>query len=115
MDTITSWGGGLFGFFVLVVTVVGAWKAFAKAGQPGLFAIIPIINILAIMKIAGKPWWWALLLLIPIVQLFVIFIVMSNVASAYGKGLGFTLGLIFLAPLFWCILGFGDARYQGAR
>lgn len=36
-----------------------------------------------------------------------------DVAKSFGKGTGFALGLIFLAPIFWLILGFGDARYVG--
>ena len=31
---------------------------------------------------------------------------------AFGKGIGFLIGLIFLAPVFWLILGLGDAEYQ---
>jgi hypothetical protein len=27
---------------------------------------------------------------------------------------GTTLGLLFLGPIFWVILGFGSAQYQGA-
>jgi hypothetical protein len=36
------------------------------------------------------------------------------VAQAFGKGTGFGLGLAFLGPIFYCILGFGDDQYQGA-
>lgn len=37
-----------------------------------------------------------------------------KLAKAFGKGIGFTLGLLFLNPIFLMILGFGGARYQGA-
>ena len=33
-------------------------------------------------------------------------------AKVFGKGTGFALGLIFLGPIFWMILGFGSADYQ---
>lgn len=33
-------------------------------------------------------------------------------ASVFGKGRGFTVGLCLLNPIFICILGFGNAEYQ---
>jgi hypothetical protein len=36
------------------------------------------------------------------------------VARAFGRGIGFGLGLAFLGVVFFPILGFGDYRYRGA-
>jgi hypothetical protein len=36
------------------------------------------------------------------------------ISKSFGKGVGFTIGLIFLSFIFWPILGFGDAQYQGS-
>ena len=33
-------------------------------------------------------------------------------SRAFGHGLGYTLGLIFLQPIFWLILGFGSSKYH---
>ena len=35
-----------------------------------------------------------------------------KLAKAFGKGIGFFLGLIVLNPIFMIILGFGSAQYQ---
>ena len=35
-----------------------------------------------------------------------------RLAKAFGKGVGFTLGLIFLSGIFYLILGFGKAKYD---
>lgn len=35
-----------------------------------------------------------------------------KLAKAFGKGVGFTLGLIFLSGIFYMILGFGKAKYD---
>ncbi|HPJ45228.1 MAG TPA: DUF5684 domain-containing protein [Tenuifilaceae bacterium] len=32
---------------------------------------------------------------------------------SFGKGVGFTIGLIFLGFIFLPILAFGDAKYNG--
>jgi hypothetical protein len=34
-------------------------------------------------------------------------------ASSFGKGAGFTVGLIFLSWIFLAILGWGSAQYRG--
>jgi hypothetical protein len=98
---------------VLVVMIAGMWKVFTKARQPGWASLIPIYNILILLKMVNKPWWWILLYLIPIVSIVISCMVMYEVAKAFGKGVGFTLGLIFLPFIFFPILGFGDAVYQG--
>lgn len=103
----------LFGLILGIVALAGMWKAFEKAGQPGWAAIIPIYNLYVLTKVAGRPGWWVLLLLIPIVGLIVIILLSIDVAGKFGRGAGFGLGLAFLSFIFWPILGFGDATYQG--
>jgi hypothetical protein len=39
--------------------------------------------------------------------------VLHLLSKSFGNGIGFTLGLIFLNPIFILILGFGDAKYIG--
>lgn len=38
-----------------------------------------------------------------------------RLAKAFGKGIGYTLGLIFLPNIFTLILGFGKAKYDAKR
>ena len=99
---------------IVVLIIAGIWKVFSKAGQPGWAAIIPIYNAYILLKIAGKPGWWLLLLFIPLVNLVIGILVAIEVAKAFGKGTGFGLGLVFLGFIFYPILGFGSATYQGA-
>ncbi len=116
----SSNGGGIGGMVVVVIylaiivlMIAGMWKMFTKAGQAGFLAIIPIVNAYIILKIVGRPWWWLILMLIPIVSLIVWIIAMLDLAKSFGKGVGFAVGLILLGPIFVCILGFGSAQYQG--
>jgi len=103
---------------LVVFILAGIWKAFTKAGKPGWASIIPIYNIIVLLEIARKPLWWIVLFLIPIVSIVVAIIVYIEVAKNFGKGAGFGIGLALLGPIFWPILGFGDAQYiaqaQGA-
>jgi len=99
-------------FIVLMVAAV--WKVFSKAGQPGWAALIPIFNVYIMCKVAGRPGWWFLLFLIPFVNLVIIIIVTVDIAKRFGKGVGFAIGMVILPFIFWPILGFGSAQYQGA-
>jgi uncharacterized membrane protein YoaK (UPF0700 family) len=84
-----------------------------KAGKPGWAAIIPIYNVIVLLQIAGKPLWWIILLFIPIVNLIMAILIGIAVAKKFGKSGGFGVGLALLGFIFYPILGFGDAQYQG--
>ena len=97
---------------ITVLVIAAMWKIFEKAGEPGWAALIPIYNMIVLLKIAGKPWWWLLLMFIPFVNFVILILVAIAVAKNFGKGAGFGLGLAFLAPVFYPMLAWGDARYQ---
>jgi uncharacterized membrane protein YoaK (UPF0700 family) len=88
------------------------WKLFVKAGEPGWASIIPIYNAIVMLKIAGKPLWWFLLYLIPIVNIVIAIIVTVALAKNFGKDVGFAVGLILLPIIFYPILAFGSAQYH---
>ena len=94
--------------------IVSYWKVFEKAGQPGWGVLIPIYNILLLLKLAGKPGWWILLYLIPLVNIVIAIIVSIEIAKNFGKDALFGVGLAFLGIIFYPILAFGSAQYLGA-
>jgi len=113
MGAIVALVIALFEIALVVLIIAGVWKTFVKAGQPGWAAIIPFYNIYIMLKIANKPGWWLLLFFIPVVNIVIGIIVAIEIAKAFGQGAGFGIGLAFLGFIFYPILGFGDAKYQG--
>ena len=107
-------GTYIFAIVVAVIMIAAMWKVFTKAGKPGWASIIPIYNIIVLLSIAGKPTWWFILLLIPIVNLVIAILMYVALAEKFGKGGGFAMGLVFLGFIFFPILGFGGAQYRGA-
>jgi len=98
---------------IAIFLIAAQWKIFQKAEQPGWACIIPIYSTIVLLRVVGKPWWWLLLMLIPLVNI-VFAIWMTNLLSkSFGKDEGFTLGLIFLGFIFYPILGFGSSKYLG--
>ena len=98
--------------FVLIM-IISFWKVFTKAGKPGWAIFVPIYNIIVMLQVAGRPVWWIILFFIPVVNAIIAIIMYIDIAKAFGKSVGFGLGLVFLGFIFWPILGFGDAQYQG--
>ncbi|HET8645673.1 MAG TPA: DUF5684 domain-containing protein [Vicinamibacteria bacterium] len=114
-------GGGIVGLLFMAVwlgltalVIAGFWKTFVKAGEPGWAILVPIYNVIVLLKIAGKPAWWFLLFLVPLVNLVIGIMVAVEIAGNFGKGTGFGVGLALLPFVFYPMLGFGDAVYQGA-
>jgi hypothetical protein len=98
---------------IIALMIVSMWKIFTKAGKPGWACLIPIYNILVLLEIIGKPWWWLLLMLIPFVNFIFAIWAMNLLSKSYGHEVGFTLGLIFLSFVFIPILGLGESKYIG--
>lgn len=97
---------------IVLLMIVSLWITVNKAGRPGVSQIIPIWNIIELVRISGKPVWWVILiLLIPIVNLVLIIMVWHGISKAFGKDAGFTVGLVLLPFVFFPILAFGKATY----
>jgi hypothetical protein len=98
---------------LIALMIASMWIIFTKAGKPGWACLIPIYNIIVMLQIIGKPWWWLLLMLIPIVNLVFAIWMLNLISKSYGHGVGFTLGILFLSFIFLPILAFGSSKYVG--
>src|SRR5215475_8307947 len=82
---------------ILIFGLIAMWKVFVKAGQPGWAALIPIYNVIVLLRIASKPWWWIFLMIVPLVNIVILFLVSIDIAKNFGQGVGFGIGLALLA------------------
>lgn len=111
--------GGLFAGYTIVVLALGIlgivcnWKIYAKAGQPGWGALIPIYNVYLLFKITWGNGWYFLLTLIPIANVVIAILTQVKLAKVFGKDSGFAVGLIFLSFIFLPILAFDKSEYVG--
>ena len=122
-DFIMQNAGLLCAIYVPLVVfgIVCYWKLFKKAGEPGWAILIPIYNVVVLMRVAKMSLWWLLLLLgcfIPFIGagFSIAFGVIQAIklAQAFRKGTGFALGLFFLSFIFVAILAFGSAKHIDA-
>jgi hypothetical protein len=98
---------------IAVLTVVGKWRIYEKAGKPGWAAIIPIYTWIVMLEIVGKPIWWIFLFFIPCVNIIFMIWTINLLSKSFGQTEGFTVGLILLGFIFYPILGFGSYQYLG--
>jgi hypothetical protein len=104
MNTWWSWA-------FMIISIVSMWLIFNKAKQPGWAAIIPFYNIWVALEVIGKPWWWLLLLFVPIVNIVFGILMCRELARVFKQGVAFTVGLVFLPFIFLPLLAFGPYTY----
>ena len=103
----------IWGAVVYVLIAIALWRVFSKAGYPGILAIIPIVNVFVLVKVAGYSAWMGLLYFIPIVNFIFAIIVAFKLGARFGKGGAFSFFLLFLFSVIgYFIIGYGKAQYR---
>ena len=113
---------GLLSFVLSVALYV--WTAlavsamFRKMGEEPWKAWVPFLNTATLLKWGGFSPWLVLLSFIPVAQI-VVYVLVVVSAHRINPGFGYGTGMTVLAALLfvvWAsILGFGPARWLGAR
>ncbi|MCC4214572.1 signal peptidase I [Leeuwenhoekiella parthenopeia] len=113
--TLMQW----FIFFLLVQVIhfLGTWKLYKKAGRQAWEALIPVYNAVILMKIIGRPWWWTILLFIPIVNLIMFPVIWVETARSFGKNTttDTLLAIVTLGFYLFYINYAADVSYKEAR
>ncbi|MCX2680712.1 signal peptidase I [Galbibacter sp. EGI 63066] len=81
--TITQWF--IFFLIIQVIHFLGTWKLYVKAGRKAWEAIIPVYNAIVLMKIINRPWWWVILLFIPIINLIMFPVIWVETIRSFGR------------------------------
>lgn len=81
--TFTEWF--IFFFAIQVIHGLGTWKLYIKAGRQAWEAFVPVYNAVVLMKIINRPWWWTILLFVPVVNLIMFPVVWVETARSFGK------------------------------
>lgn len=99
---------------IVVASLAGLWRAFEKANRPGWKALVPVYNFVQTCRIVGRPGWWVLLMLVPLVNVILGVQISVDLAHAFDRSTGFGVGLLLLPMIFYPLLGFRrDVAYAG--
>lgn len=96
---------------VSILTIVGMWKVFEKAGKPGWAAIVPIYNYIVLLEIAELPTWYIALYFIPFANIYAQVVTYIEIVKRFNESTGFVVGLLLLPYVFWPILGSKKYKY----
>ena len=81
-----SWTGWFIFFLVVqVIHFAGTWKLYQAAGRKAWEATVPVYNSVVLMKIINRPWWWTILLFVPIVNLIMFPVVWVETLRSFGR------------------------------
>ncbi|MCB0763946.1 MAG: DUF5684 domain-containing protein [Flavobacteriales bacterium] len=102
--------------FLAIIAVVGQWRLYEKAGQPGYACLVPIWNVIVFLKIVGRPAKHFWLLLIPIYgQLYLMPKIWIEVCQCFGKN-SLLDHILVIVLNFLYILNIGlsyETKYRG--
>lgn len=90
-----------------IISLVATIKVYKKLGLPGWGAIVPIYGQWILLKAVDLPGWLSIL---PVANGIALIVANYRLAGKFGKSAGFGLGLVFLTPIFYMILGFGKDK-----
>ncbi len=81
--TLTAW----FVFFLIVQAIhfLGTWKLYVKAGRKAWEAAVPVYNAVVLMKIINRPWWWVILLFVPVINVIMLPVIWVETIRSFGK------------------------------
>lgn len=97
----------------IVLSRIGLYKMFEKAGEAGWKALVPVYNKLVWSDLIGRPRWRVALLLVPIVNIFVLVGMVIDLVKSFAKWdfLDHALSII-ATPFYFLYLGFSkDEKY----
>ncbi len=102
----------LIGWYVL--QGVAYYKFFEKAGKQGWIGFVPFYNFYTHIEIVGRPKWWVVLLLVPVINFFVALTMHLDLMKSFGKYtyLDQVLGVVF-APIYMTYIAWTDTTYLG--
>lgn len=107
--------GNIIFLILVLISFVGLYKIFEKAGLPAWKALIPIYNFWELGKIINRPKWWGLIMIVPGVNLIMYGVYGFHLARAFKKRMNNDLIMASLMPyLYFAYLGFSkDIKYFG--
>jgi hypothetical protein len=105
-------------FLVALLLLIGAvakWRMFLKCNQPGIASIVPIWDVVVVLRIVGRPAWHIFFFLIPVFNIYFGLRVLIEVAQSFGKNSVVDYAFVIVFNLFYLLnLGLAyNEEYQG--
>ena len=124
---------GIIGIAIAILTIIGQWKSFNKAGERGWAAIIPVYNVWVAMKVALFKWYHFVIVIVLVIlanipkmpewimcicvlaAVVYSIVIIVKFCKAFGKSNGFCVMAVFFPFIAYMIIGCGKAKYIGNK
>lgn len=99
----------LFFFIWYLLIGLSSYKLFEKANEPGWKGAMPFYNLYTWIELSGRPKWWLILLLVPILNIFIYAQMIMDMLKSFEKTEfhDYLLGLIF-TPIYFGYMSFSE-------
>ena len=74
-----------FLFIMNLIHGIGTWKLHNISGNKAWQSFIPIYNLIILLKIINRPWWWVLLVFLPVINIIIIPVIWVELSRSFGK------------------------------
>ncbi len=74
--------------FLLILNFIhgiGTWKLYKISGNKSWESFIPVYNIFILLKIINRPWWWILMVFIPVINVIIIPVMWVEISRSFKK------------------------------
>tara|TARA_B100001287_G_scaffold264619_1_gene256676 strand:- start:18448 stop:20025 length:1578 start_codon:yes stop_codon:yes gene_type:complete len=72
-------------FVMNLIHGIGTWKLYNISGNKGWHSFIPIYNLIILIKIINRPWWWIFLIFLPVINVIIIPVIWIELSRSFGK------------------------------
>lgn len=118
-------------YLLILIYFASLWKIFEKAGEEKWKGFVPVLNLLVVLKILKKPWWWVFLFIVPGINLLMLIVLNVELGKSFGQRnftdslfaillpwvfiprLAFDKSIVYTGPIDWTGKKKGAAREWG--
>ncbi len=108
----------LFFAILHIIHFLATWKLYIKADQKAWEALIPIYNVVILMKIINRPKWWVVLLFVPVINQIMFPVIWVETIRSFGKNTKLDTWLVILTLgvyIFYVNYTSGKLKYIRSR
>lgn len=95
-----------------ILIMLAGKNIFKRASKNEKTALYPIINLFTMLEICDINTFWGILLFIPVVNIFVLFMMSFKLGVVFNTSIGFKIGLVVFPLMFYLLLAINNKPYK---
>ena len=67
------------------IHAIGTLKLYKISGNKPWYSVIPVYNLIILLKIINRPWWWIFIIIIPVLNTIIIPVIWVELSRSFKK------------------------------